>query len=151
MNVTTLYPRFLEYVAKTYPNEWNLIKDDFDCVDETDAKQIEEIFEYIESDRSIKADAFCETYHYPFALRFFREWSDSSELHFMWTEVDWIDNRGNDTPEALLKAAREEFEETGPYDKRPLCDAVCEWNRVIIFEIYGVIASVWEQMKREAE
>ena len=151
MNVKELFPKFEKRMEQKFPREWDFVGDVFEYHNTESEKGIVEAFEYIETDRSVMVNAYCQTYHYPEALNFFREWSNSSELNGVWCEADWIDNRGNDTPEALLKAAREEYENTGPFDPRPLCDAVCEWNGLIICEMLGLLVAVWEQMKREAE
>ena len=151
MNAKELFPKFEEHMAKTYPREWDFVGDVFDYRMIETSEQIEEAFEYVETDRSIMVESYCQTYHYPEALKFFAEWADSSELKAVWCDAEWIDNGENETPEALLNAAREEFEETGPFDKRPLCDAVCEWNRLIIYDMLGLLVVVWEQMKKETE
>lgn len=150
MNAKELFPKFEERMEQRFPREWEMVGDTFDYRDMESDKAIEEAFEYIETDRCFMISSYCQTYHYPEALDFFEEWANSSELDTVWGEALEF-QKGYDTPEALLEAARKEFDETGPYDRRPLCDAVCEWNGMIIYEMLGLLVVVWDEMKREAE
>lgn len=152
------YQAFLEECAEHYDNEIDFFGDiffdvpDLDnipdfCTEDRAAEIIEDCFDTLEN---IDPDSYREAYDYYYALHFFYQWRESSELRELWTDLDFIEGESFDSPYELWKAAADEYAETSGYDQRPLCDQVCEWNRYLIASIAGTLRSVWEKKKREA-
>lgn len=147
MNTTPeRYARFVKFAEENITEEWHFVSYEFEEVDPNDPESIGSTFDYLESDSAIIALGHPETYHTPRVLEFFEEWMESSQLEVAWEEA-YEYRQGYDTPEALLKAAKEEFNTTGNFDPRPLCNALCTWNELIIHEIHGTICYYWEHFE----
>lgn len=152
------YRAFLEECADEYSDEIEFVEGFFfdvpDLDDLPDSESEEWAAEIIEdcfdSLQHINPESYREAYDYYYALHFFYQWRDSSELRAIWTDLDFIEGEGFDSPYDLWKAASDEYTELDSYEQHPLCDQVCEWNRYLIYEIASVLLYVWEEKKREA-
>ena len=150
MNMKERYARFVKYAEENILEEWAFVSYEFEEVDPDDPESIAGAFSHLEYDSSIIAQNHPETYHTPRVIEFFEEWMESAQLEVVWGElpIEANDPQGKyDTPEALLKAAKEEFDNTGDFDKRPLCNALCTWNELNIQEIHGTVCYYWEHFE----
>lgn len=154
-----LFNKYMAYVIENMFDEYDFASIYFLDIDNSEdipdysseqivADQIDRAFDSL---RHASSEGYEQTYDYYDALRFFDLWIDSREMMTVWENCDWVDIGDCDSPQSLLTAAVHEYDETSGYDERPLCGAICEFNRYLINQIFDALVWKWDRMVSEMQ